>query len=332
MSAYPTEEARPVPYLTTGQPYVDWSDRAAARAYLRSNWGHRLCTAHGATSAAKPARAYCFTSYHWLWKAFNALGVPHSETEEDFREKYISKYLAGVAEVESFWNKFLTETNDEIAEESEPEEDEANEDDDSDQGDDSDGDDDSGKDDDSDEEAEEGDEGEDEDEDGEVGNGGEQNEGDEGDEENEEDEDEEDDKDEEDRKERRKEEREEKVLRKEKKKVEKKAQHRVSLLLWWDMDQGDWNEAAKERRILREAASQEQSQEQGNARGTESNEGDDGNQEDNQQPVNIDSSVAEAPGVATEPVEAVDRSASEPSSSGSKPLADAVLREETVLD
>ncbi|KAI4120319.1 MAG: hypothetical protein LQ338_007098 [Usnochroma carphineum] len=102
------ENTRPVPYETTGEPQnVAWNNKKDVRAYLESDWGNQLFTAHGATSAEMPGERYIFTDYHYLWKACHKLGFPRSETEQAFRDYYLSGYLVGAANFENFWERYL---------------------------------------------------------------------------------------------------------------------------------------------------------------------------------------------------------------------------------
>ncbi|KAL8749190.1 MAG: hypothetical protein Q9184_006906 [Pyrenodesmia sp. 2 TL-2023] len=113
MSAATIEGARPVPYKLTAEPEgVSFGNKQQVQAYLKKEWGLRLFTAHGATSAEEGGspETYEFTSYHLLFLAYRKLGMPHTKSERSFNRHYLTSYLNGdVADFENFWEKYLND-------------------------------------------------------------------------------------------------------------------------------------------------------------------------------------------------------------------------------
>lgn len=99
--------ARPYPFVQTPEPDVDWRSKPDVRRYLKEAWNGNIFTAHGALSAEYPGEAFEFTSYHWLFLAYQRLGMLYSKTEERFRDHYLVGYL-GSYEVgfEDYWQEY----------------------------------------------------------------------------------------------------------------------------------------------------------------------------------------------------------------------------------
>lgn len=112
MISYATVKARPVPYYTTRTPRVNWNDQDAVREYLQESWSQKLCTPHGATAHGVDAGAYEFISYHWLFKAYHALGMPSCRSERAFKNMYVASYLGGSAKIEDYWETYMEHLND----------------------------------------------------------------------------------------------------------------------------------------------------------------------------------------------------------------------------
>ncbi|KAL8926561.1 MAG: hypothetical protein Q9208_002888 [Pyrenodesmia sp. 3 TL-2023] len=111
MSASTIQGARPVPYKLTATPEdLYFGNKQQVQAYLKREWGLRLFTAHGATSAEEGGcpETYIFTSYHLLFLAYRKLGMPHTKSERTFNRHYLSAYLdSDVAGFENFWEDYL---------------------------------------------------------------------------------------------------------------------------------------------------------------------------------------------------------------------------------
>ncbi|KAL8896412.1 MAG: hypothetical protein Q9207_007718 [Kuettlingeria erythrocarpa] len=112
MISYATVKALPAPYYTTRAPRVDWTDEDAVREYLQASWSSKLCTLHGATAYGVDAGPYKFASYHWLYKAYHALGMPHCRSQQAFQDTYIAGYLDGAAKIEDYWEIYMEHLND----------------------------------------------------------------------------------------------------------------------------------------------------------------------------------------------------------------------------
>ncbi|KAL8715695.1 MAG: hypothetical protein Q9225_006302 [Loekoesia sp. 1 TL-2023] len=100
--------AGPVPYLTHRAPRIDFDNIAAVRRYLKSKWHKVMCTAHGALPSCSGSEATVFMQYRWVWRAYRKVGMPHSETEEDFEREYLRDYIGSyVVQADSFWETYL---------------------------------------------------------------------------------------------------------------------------------------------------------------------------------------------------------------------------------
>ncbi|KAL8752580.1 MAG: hypothetical protein Q9184_005682 [Pyrenodesmia sp. 2 TL-2023] len=99
--------AKPYPFVETPDPIVDWQSKTEVRRYLKEEWNGNIFTAHGALSAEYPAEAFEFTSYYWLFLAYQRLGMPHSKTEKAFRGHYLVGYLDSYeVGYENYWQEY----------------------------------------------------------------------------------------------------------------------------------------------------------------------------------------------------------------------------------
>ncbi|KAL8926563.1 MAG: hypothetical protein Q9208_002890 [Pyrenodesmia sp. 3 TL-2023] len=99
--------AKPCSFVETPDPVVDWQSKTEVRHYLKEEWNGNIFTAHGALSAEYPGEAFEFTSYHWLFLAYQRLGMPHSKTWKAFRDHYLVGYLGSYqVGFEDYWQEY----------------------------------------------------------------------------------------------------------------------------------------------------------------------------------------------------------------------------------
>ncbi|KAI4169693.1 MAG: hypothetical protein LQ343_005515 [Gyalolechia ehrenbergii] len=100
--------ARPEPWDILPAPFVNFGDLAEVRKYLKEEWEGVLCTAHGALPSCSGEEPTEFLDYHWLWRAYRKVEMPHSETRTEFNQHYLSDYLGQYLIQEgNFWDSYL---------------------------------------------------------------------------------------------------------------------------------------------------------------------------------------------------------------------------------